>query len=613
MALWLAATLVLALGVGWVSLGDGLARLNERGRADLALAADRLTSQLARYRELSVLLENHPVLRPLLAGKATPQEKAAADLLLRRTADRSGADDFLLVGRQGQILASAAGSNPAAAPAAAPDPARAADPDTDARNAPPATFAGSALLARALHGTTAFTHGLADAAEGRPARRVFTYAVPVFSGNGPVVGAVVVRIDADRVEANWRGAAQAIYFTDALGIVFVANRDELLYARAGTPGPDRAARGLRYGDARQVAFPSVTPLRLAGQALWWIAGGPYLPRLALPLSMPLPMVELRGHILIDAWPALRLALFQAATTAALCLILGGLLLVARERRHSLSRDKALLEARVAERTAELSTAVARLQTEVEERMEAEAALKKAQQDLVQAGKLSALGQMSAGLSHELNQPLMAIRSFAENASAFIGRGRPEAAAENLHRISDLARRMGRIIRNLRAFARSEVEGVADVDLTAVVAAILELTEARIAEAGVTLDHAPPGPVMVRGGEVRLQQVVLNLVSNALDAMEGMEAPRLTLRILPAGDRVRLIVRDSGPGIAEPEKIFDPFYSTKEVGHSEGMGLGLSISYGIVQGFGGALSGRNLPGGGAEFTVDLPAATERAAA
>jgi two-component system, NtrC family, C4-dicarboxylate transport sensor histidine kinase DctB len=231
----------------------------------------------------------------------------------------------------------------------------------------------------------------------------------------------------------------------------------------------------------------------------------------------------------------------------------------------------------------------------------------AQADLIRAGKLSALGQMSAGLSHELNQPLMAIRSFAENGAAFIQRGKPEVAAENLLQISDLARRMGRIIRNLRAFARQEVEGFSDVDLVAAVAAVLEITQPRMRQDGVALEYDPPAqPVMVRGGEVRLQQVVLNLIANALDAMAGQEGGRLRLHISQAEGRVRLTLSDTGPGIAEPERMFDPFYSTKAIGQAEGMGLGLSISYGIIESFGGSITGRNPPGGGAEFCVELAA-------
>ncbi|MBC7142889.1 MAG: sensor histidine kinase, partial [Rhodobacteraceae bacterium] len=186
------------------------------------------------------------------------------------------------------------------------------------------------------------------------------------------------------------------------------------------------------------------------------------------------------------------------------------------------------------------------------------------------------------------------------------------AAENLGRISDLARRMGRIIKNLRAFARQENEGMSDVDLVAVVAAALELTEARLRSASVRVDWTPPArPVRVRGGEVRLQQVLVNLLANAADAMEG--GGTVSIRVARAGGRVRLSVADTGPGIAEPDRIFDPFYSTKEVGASEGMGLGLSISYGIVQSFGGTIAGRNRPEGGAEFVVELDLAEKGAKA
>ena len=252
-----------------------------------------------------------------------------------------------------------------------------------------------------------------------------------------------------------------------------------------------------------------------------------------------------------------------------------------------SRANAALEMRVAERTAALS---------------------RTQAELVQAGKLSALGQMSAGISHELNQPLMAISSYAENGTLLLDRGRVKDAAENLEKISEMARRMGRIIRNLRAFARAESEPATRVGLASVVEGALELVQGRIARAGVAIDwQRPESPAIVMGGEVRLGQVVVNLIANALDALEGAEEKRITIRIARAGERVRLTIRDTGPGIAEPARIFDPFYSTKEVGSAEGMGLGLSISYGLVQGFGGTLSGETAPGGGALFTVDLRAA------
>jgi two-component system C4-dicarboxylate transport sensor histidine kinase DctB len=121
---------------------------------------------------------------------------------------------------------------------------------------------------------------------------------------------------------------------------------------------------------------------------------------------------------------------------------------------------------------------------------------------------------------------------------------------------------------------------------------------------VQVDWTATAPVHVIGGEVRLGQVVLNLIGNAADAMAGMQERRITLSLRHESARVVLEVADTGPGIEEPEKIFEPFYTTKAVGTAEGMGLGLSISYGLVQSFGGAIRGRNRAEGGAVFTVEL---------
>jgi two-component system C4-dicarboxylate transport sensor histidine kinase DctB len=211
--------------------------------------------------------------------------------------------------------------------------------------------------------------------------------------------------------------------------------------------------------------------------------------------------------------------------------------------------------------------------------------------------------MSAGISHELNQPLMAIRSFAENGVAFIDRDRSDQAAKNLTRISDLARRMGRIIKNLRAFARQEDEPLGRVDLTGVLDAALELSDTRLERDGITLDYTrPEGAIWVRAGEVRLSQVFINLITNAADAMTETPEKRLRITVTTA-ETMMVTFQDNGPGIADPDRIFDPFYSTKEVGASEGMGLGLSISYGIVQSFGGDIRGANSDTG-AMFTVTL---------
>lgn len=563
LAVFLVLTAGVTGGVWWRALTDALSRLEERGHADLALAGDRLLGQLQRYREMTVLMADHPEVQRLARDPARPP--GAVDALLQRTADMTRSDELMLTDAAGRVLA-------------ASGPGKGTD-----RSATP-------YFERAMQGALGFHHEI-DPVTGR---RFFVYAAPVFSPEGPVAGALISRIDTEAVEVIWRGEPMIVFFTDRDGVAFVSNRDELILVRLALL-PGGAADNLLRREERV----------LGRHVVWDLDGGPYLPAHALHLTRDLPVIGMTGEALVDIDPAQRQALLQALVAALFCLGLGAVFYALMERRRALAvqlaaeaEANARLETRVTERTRELS--------------EANDQLRRAQAELVQAGKLSALGQMSAGISHELNQPLMAIQSYAENAGLFLEREEPARAAENLGRISDLARRMGRIIRNLRAFARQENEGMSDVDLVAVVAAALELTEARLRTASVRVDWTPPArPVAVRGGEVRLQQVLVNLISNAADAMEG--GGTVSIRIDRAGGRVRLSVADTGPGIAEPERIFDPFYSTKEVGASEGMGLGLSISYGIVQSFGGTIAGRNRAGGGAEFTVDLAAASRGAKA
>lgn len=583
-AAFLIAVAAFAAAVWWFAFTSALDQLDERGRADLSLAADRLTGQLQRYRELAVFLSDHPVLEARVLGTA-PQADAA-DALLLRMADKTGSEAVLLTGPDGRVIASSNGS-------AGADLSAAAD------------------VRRAMNGALGADHFVAPGTSAR----IYSYAAPVFAPDGPARGAVVVRIDLAALEWNWPADPSPVFFSDEAGIVFVANRSELILT-------ERAASGAGAGRDAEAPerFPDFRSREIGGHDTWSLDGGRYLPGRALHLTLPLPVIGMTGELLLDLGPALKLATLQAAVAGALCLAFGALLFLATERRRALTERlraeaavNTALEARVAERTQELSDVNVDLRREIGERREAEAALKRAQADLVQAGKLGALGQMSAGISHELNQPLMAIQSFAENGAVLIERGKTRDAAGNLVRISELARRMGRIIRNLRAFARQESAEVRDVDLVAVVDAALEIAGPKIERAEVTVTWPRPGePVMVRGGEVRLQQVVMNLLVNAVDAMAASGVRRIEIA-LRSGDPVTLQVRDTGPGIAEPEKIFDPFYSTKEVGESEGMGLGLSISYGLVQSFGGAIRGRNHDDGGAVFTVELaPARLERAA-
>jgi two-component system C4-dicarboxylate transport sensor histidine kinase DctB len=548
-------------GVWHYGYRQALDDLAQRGEADLSLILGGLVADLQRYRDQVVALAGHPT---LIALTRATGPRARAERLLVAAADRTGAAALYYVDRSGTLLAG-----------------------TDAQGA---AFRSGAVFARAMDGALGTARATAPAQGGR----IFEVAAPSFGPDGRVSAAVIGVAEAERMEFGWRGMSTAVFLVDAAGEVFLSNRSELLGWRKA---PDHAELVPPEGPPVAMTQSTVGP-----HEIWRIDLGNYLPRQALRVARDVPQIGMTGAALVDIGPARRLAALQAGAMAGLFAVFGMLLLLAQARRRALAEANADLERRVAERTETLSRTNRTLAREVAERQEAEAALRRAQAELVQAGKLSALGKMSAGISHELNQPLMAIRQFASNAGAFLRRDAPDRAAENLARIDEMAHRMSRIIRNLRAFVRNENEPMGRVDIAAVVDAALEMTAERLRDDGVTVDwQRPPRPVFVMGGEVRLGQVMVNLITNAADAMYDSTERRIAIT-LEDGAPVRLRLRDTGPGIEEPDKIFDPFYTTKDMS-GEGMGLGLSISYGLVQSFGGRITGANT-GSGAEFSIEL---------
>jgi two-component system C4-dicarboxylate transport sensor histidine kinase DctB len=236
-----------------------------------------------------------------------------------------------------------------------------------------------------------------------------------------------------------------------------------------------------------------------------------------------------------------------------------------------------------------------------------AVFRQTRDDLVQAAKLAALGQMAAGISHELNQPLAAIRSHAHNGAVLLERGRAEEARASLDRIQSLTTRMAELIKHLKRFARRPAATLDIVDLQSVVQGALSLFSQRLDEEGVEVRVDFPGePLRVRAEEIRLEQVVVNLISNALDELSGRNERRIEIGAEARGDRVRLSVTDTGAGIEEQHRgaIFDPFFTTKPAGL--GLGLGLSMSYNIAKDFGGDLILARTGPTGTTFMLELVA-------
>lgn len=318
-------------------------------------------------------------------------------------------------------------------------------------------------------------------------------------------------------------------------------------------------------------------------------------------------------------PAISAARNAAATAglAFIALSLLGLYLWQRRKAHALrlrakqelERAYDDLENQVQSRTEALREANVHLQHEVAERRKTEVALKNTFEELVHSGKMAALGKMAASVTHELNQPLAALQTLSDNAAVLLRRDRVHDAVENLMEISQLVARMGKITGELKSFARKSPPQSSVIDLRRVIHETVSLLRVRLEqERVVTRVDTPSRAIHGYADANRLEQVLVNLVNNAIDAMRPRERRILSIAVREVDGFAMLSVRDTGSGLtaAAIDRLFEPFFTTKAAG--QGLGLGLPLSAEIVKEFGGTLSGRNT-NDGAEFVIELPLAME----
>lgn len=399
--------------------------------------------------------------------------------------------------------------------------------------------------------------------------------------NGQVIGIVVVYVDLQELGDAWGLLSEPVFVTDRNGQIIVANQlGGALPKEVLKPYPRKS---------------ELISVEQRGATTHFLARGEYLPLLDWHLNI------LENHRPVaSAKEQFSLIIMLSA------IIVGGLIFVLLQRRNiavlRLRAEKATareLELRVQLRTEELKK-------EYEDRIAAEAALRQAQSELMQSAKLASIGQMSAALSHEYNQPIAAIRAYADNAQSFLDNGKIETVRDNLSRISSMTERMAKLSKTLKSFARKPGTQARNVEVAELIKESLILVDphARDKKVDVRVSEADPA-LTVRGGSVRLSQVLINLLTNAIDAAADSAARRVTLNVSTDKTSVVFAVEDSGAGISEADRsrIFDPFVSNKDVG--QGLGLGLSIAYNIVHDFGGEIELGASKLGGAAFYVKLP--------
>lgn len=555
--------------VYYLSYRSAINQLAQTGSVRVEQASDRLLEQLASFRQLPNFLARHPKIISALDGTAAFHETNA---FLLDTALMSGANNIVILDKSGATIA--------------------ASNYSEEFNVIGKTNKSKPHVQAALNGRLGFYHAI----EASDNTRGFYYAREIFIPNTPDAGVVVIQLDVATLEFEWRVDEEVLAFFDNNGVVFITNRQSLSL-RHETDDNNNTINAPQYAELGLKPFFKNSKTQVFGYNIWNFVGNTVLPKQALVLSRFVPQIDMTARVFISTAQAKTTANLQTLLIASLLAIIGLGMWVLHQRRQRLTELLAIeeaanimLEARVEERTKQLHNT---------------------QHQLIQAGKLTAMGQMSAGISHELNQPLAAIHNFADSGNKLIERGRTDDAQENFKLINQQIDRISRIIRSLRAFARKEKETIEPVDLCNVILESINLTKARCEQENVhiTLKGAS-NPIFVMGGHVRLQQVVINLITNAIDALSQQTDKQIHIDLTKQTTHVQFIIHDNGSGLDEDARIFEPFYSTKAIGASKGLGLGLSISYGIIGSFGGDIRCQNHPSGGAEFTVILKHATEK---
>jgi two-component system C4-dicarboxylate transport sensor histidine kinase DctB len=553
----LAAILVIAIGVVYVTnrlLTDRFTE-NTRNRAELRLVlySGNLLSELRQNSIVPQLLARDPALiQALNTGDYTQSTQRLLSFL-----EEIGAASLTLLDRDGRTVA-------------------ATERDKLGQSHSQAPYYVKALRSR----DTIF-----QVLEDETGQYRFFYSRRIDSQN-QVAGVIVVEVDLGKYERAWAGISDAVLVTDSEGRIILATEPRW--------------RGLSETEAlRREPVDSAIERAIQATADWT----------ALPADAYLrgeAVMRVEGRVAFRGW---RIASFTTYASVrdkvngVLALEIMGFAILLAFAFYFLNRKTAVRMALFQRESAELRALNARLQREIAERERVQENLAVAEQTLAQSSKLAALGEMSAAVSHELNQPLAAMKTYLAGARLLLSRNRPDETLSSFQRIDDLIERMGAITKQLKSYARHDRDAFEPVKMGDALNSALAMMEPQLRQRKITITRSiPDEAVVVMGDRVRIEQVIINLLRNAMDATEASDDPAIDI-LLAGGETAMLTVRDNGHGIDNIENLFEPFYTTKQPG--DGVGLGLAISSGIVNDLGGRLTARNAVGGGAVFEMQLP--------
>lgn len=540
------------------------ARLQERAKNYLTRLTGSLDAVLARHSYLPVLLAQEPFIQDYLQQKSGAISTEQLNRYLERINKIAGTLDIYLMLPDGETIAA---SN------------WAKEQSFIGKN-----FAFRPYFQQAIQGGLGRYYAVGTTSN----ERGYYFSYLISDEDEQALGVVTVKVNVAEIETSWKSEPINFLVTDSEGIVFLASQERWLFQ---TIQPLTELRRQAIRDVKRYLDQPLKPLSdfqwtssSASYQQAWLQGKHYL---LVERSMEVAGWEV--YVLLDWQEVTRPALLALALATVLWLLTCLLLLLLWKNQSQRRRYKqAVLEA---------------LESKVEERTRE---LRLAQEELIQAAKMAALGQLSAAINHELNNPLGAIRAYADNASQFLERGHPEIAKANLQEISGLTERMAAITRQLKIFSRKSSGSISDCHLQVALDSAFLILRPKLSQTTITLhDQRDVSIQWVRADLVWLEQILVNLLSNAMDATAEQTNGQVWLTTQRVDNKVRIQVRDNGTGIQEQDRphLFEPFFTTKALG--KGLGLGLSISYRLAKDMQGQLLAENAPESGAIFSLLLP--------
>lgn len=593
-SLQLLVVALLALLLLWqtalLTWNNELEGLEEQANKELLLHVTALRGKLQKYDYLAELLTTKEDLSLYLQASPHPQHLQELNLTLDTYRDIADVSDIYLMNAQGTTVATSNWWRP----------------DSFVNQ----NFSFRPYFQLAMQGQAGHFYGLGTSSGARG----YYFSFPV-RDDQQVLGALVVKIEIHAIEEPWRDPSGELLITDPDGVIFISSRPEWRLStleRLSRKDLQRISESLRYAGRILRPLPILERDYLSDAAKRLsIRMDNDQPKDFLMLSKEMPEAGWQAHIIKRLDPARKQTLQVTLLTGFALILLAFITFYVLQRRRiqqeracwqrqahqALQEAHDALEDRVAARTADLSSSNQRLLEEIQQHQQTETTLRSTQKELIQTAKLAVLGQLSASVNHELNQPLTAIRSYAENARTFLARSRPDSADSNLKQILELTERMAEISAQLKMFSRKSGEQLVPVSVPAACQYALRLYRSQLEQQAVTVDmDFPDQEVFVLADMVRLEQLLVNLLSNALHAIKGSNNRLIRFSAhyvhQSEADQVIIQVWDTGPGIKPEqfEEIFDPFFTSKEPG--QGLGLGLSISSRIAQDLNAQLSVAN---------------------